>query len=152
VASTRGDTGAQAAELFSGYSVIVVTHVTGFRAPDTQELTAANAEAIRAHGGQILTVQHAFGGIGRAMRRKFNTYGTEEIVASVYRTFCQGMKVAAEIALMAADAGLVRTDEEVIAIGGSGRGADTAVVLKPVNVQDFFDLRILETICKPRSP
>ncbi len=152
VASTRGDTGARAVELFEGYNVVVVTHFTGFREPNTQELTPANAQAIRAHGGTILTAQHAFGGIGRAVRRKFDTYETEEIIAQVYRTFCEGMKVAAEMALMATDAGLVRTDEEVIAIAGSGRGAETAVVLRPANAQDFFDLRILEVICKPRQP
>jgi hypothetical protein len=53
------------------------------------------------------------------------------------------------MALMAADAGLVRTDELVLAIAGTGRGADTAVVLKPANAQTFFDLRFLEIICMP---
>jgi hypothetical protein len=51
--------------------------------------------------------------------------------------------------LMTADADLVRTDGPVIAIAGSGRGADTAAVLKPANAQDFFDLRFLEIICMP---
>jgi hypothetical protein len=51
---------------------------------------------------------------------------------------------------MAADAGLVRADEEVICIGGSASGADTAVVLKPVNSNDFFDLKVKEILCKPR--
>ena len=41
------------------------------------------------------------------------------------------------------------TDEDVIAIGGTGRGADTAVVLSPVNSQDFLDLKIKEILCKP---
>ena len=36
------------------------------------------------------------------------------------------------------------TDEEVIAIGGTGKGADTAVVLTPVNSQNFFDLKVKE--------
>jgi len=40
------------------------------------------------------------------------------------------MKVVVEIAMMAADAGTVRTDETVICVGGTGRGADTAVVIK----------------------
>ena len=52
--------------------------------------------------------------------------------------------------MAAADAGLVRTDEEVISIGGTNTGADTAVVLRPVNVHDFFNLRIKEILCKPR--
>jgi hypothetical protein len=51
---------------------------------------------------------------------------------------------------MAADAGLVRTDEECISIAGTGRGADTAVVLKPNYVHRLFDLRVKEIICKPR--
>ena len=61
------------------------------------------------------------------------------------------MKVAAEITIMAADAGLVRTDEEVIAIGGSSRGADTAIIVRPANASRFFELKIKEIICKPRT-
>jgi hypothetical protein len=38
----------------------------------------------------------------------------------------------------------------VIAIAGTGRGADTAVVLRPTNAQTFFDMRIMEILCKPR--
>ena len=51
--------------------------------------------------------------------------------------------------MMAADAGAVRTDEDIIAIAGSSRGADMAVVLRPVNSQRFFDLKIKEILCKP---
>ena len=57
---------------------------------------------------------------------------------------------AAEV-LMAADAGLVRTDEDVISIGGTGRGADTALVLQPNNSFNIFDLRVKEVICKPST-
>ena len=72
-----------------------------------------------------------------------------DVIANVLRTFGEGMKVACEITLMAADSGLVRTDEEVIAIAGTDLGADTAIVLKPVNTQNFFDLKIKEILCKP---
>lgn len=150
VPSTRGDTGAKAATWFAGYNVIVITHSTGFRKPDTQELTEENRQAILAAGARILTCTHAFGGVGRAVRRRLNTYQTEEIIAHTLRIFGEGMKVACEITLMAADAGLVRTDEEAIALGGTGRGVDTAVVLQPAHAQDFFSLRIKEIICKPR--
>ena len=60
------------------------------------------------------------------------------------------MKVACEITLMAADAGLVRTDEDAIAMAGTGKGLDTALVLRPVNSQDFFNLKVREILCKPR--
>jgi hypothetical protein len=62
----------------------------------------------------------------------------------------QGFKVCLEIALMAADAGLVSVKREVVSIGGTGQGADTAVVLTPANAHDFFDLKVHEVICKPR--
>ncbi len=150
VATTTGETGAWAAEFFQGYNLVVVTQSTGFREPNEQELTEENRAAIERAGAKILTCQHAFGGVGRAVRKKLGTYELEEIIAYTLRIFGEGMKVACEIALMAADAGLVRTDEEVIAIAGTGRGADTAVVLVPANAQTFFDMRILEILCKPR--
>jgi hypothetical protein len=149
VATTSGATGAQAAQALQGLQVVVVTHSTGFREPDTQELTAEHRTSIEDAGAHILTCQHAFGGVGRAVRKRLGTYEIEEIMAHTLRTFCEGIKVAAEMALMAADAGLVRTDEPVIAIAGTGRGADTAAVIMPANAQIFFDLRFLEIICMP---
>jgi hypothetical protein len=42
-------------------------------------------------------------------------YPFEEVVANNLRIFGQGMKVTCEITLMAADSGLGRTDEDVMA-------------------------------------
>jgi hypothetical protein len=150
VASTRGETGVLAAQQFQGRDVVVVTHATGFRGPNVQELTDENRAAIEAAGANILTCQHALAGISRAVRKKWGTYQTDEIVAQTLRIFGEGIKVCVEIALMAADAGLVRVEEPCIAIGGTGRGADTAVVLIPANVQQFFDVRVMEVLAKPR--
>ena len=59
--------------------------------------------------------------------------------------------MAVEVAVMAADAGLAPTDREIIAVGGTGRGADTALVLRAAHMNSFFDLEIREIICKPRQ-
>jgi uncharacterized protein len=150
VASTSGETGLKAVKAFANYKVVVVTHTTGLQAPDVQELTPQNRAKILEKGGLILTATHAFGGVGRAVRRKLNTSQVDEIIAHTLRVFGQGTKVACEIALMAADAGLIRTDEEVISIGGTARGADTALVVKPAHTHDFFELRVKEVLCKPR--
>lgn len=150
VASTRGETGVRAARFFQGYDVVVVTHSTGFRNPNTQELTEENRAAIEAAGAKILTCQHALGGVNRAVRKKLGTYLTDEIIAYTLRTFGEGMKVCFEMALMTADAGLVKVGEPCIAVAGTGRGADTAVVLVPANAQRFFDLRLMEVLAKPR--
>jgi uncharacterized protein len=150
VASTSGETGLKAVKAFANYKVVVVTHTTGLQAPDVQELTPQNRAKILEKGGLILTATHAFGGVGRAVRRRFNTYQVDEIIAHTLRVFGQGTKVACEIALMAADAGLIRTDEEVISIGGTASGADTALVVKPAHTHDFFELKVKEVLCKPR--
>lgn len=153
VASTSGATGAEAARLFAGSDIrlVVVSHSHGFREPNAQEFLPEHRQAIEAAGATVLTCQHAFGGVNRAVRRKLGTYQLDEIVAYALRTFGEGLKVIAEITVMAADAGLVRTDEEVVAVAGTGRGADTAAVVLPANAQDFFDLEIREILCKPRA-
>ena len=149
VASTTGDTAVKAMDALGRFKVIAVSHVTGFQGPDIQEFTEENKKIVESKGGVILTTAHAFGGISRAMRNKHNMYLLGEIIADTLRIFGEGMKVTCEITLMVADAGLVRTDEEVIAIAGTGRGADTAIVLKPVNTHHFFDLKVREILCKP---
>ncbi len=149
IASTGGETGLRAAEIFKGHHLVVVTHSTGFGGPNTQQLSEENRRQILALGAHLLTCQHAFGGVNRAVRRKLNTYQLDEIIGYTLRIFGEGMKVACEITLMAADAGLIRTDEPVLAIAGTDRGADTAAILRAANAQDFFDLRVSEILCKP---
>ncbi|MFH1941344.1 MAG: hypothetical protein ABIL68_04510, partial [bacterium] len=73
VASASGETGVKAVELLKFHDVSVVTHSTGFRQENEQELTPENRNRIEASGGRILTCQHAFAGISRAVRFKFNT-------------------------------------------------------------------------------
>lgn len=149
-ATTKGDTALKAVRFFQGYRVVIVTHAHGFRTANSQEVPDETLAAVREAGGIVFTGTHVFAATGRAIRKKYQTYQVEDIIASTLRLFGAGMKVVCEIAMMAADAGLVRTDEDVVAIAGTGRGADTAVVLRPVNTQDFFDLRVREILCKPR--
>jgi len=151
VASTRGPTGVKASEVFKGYNLVVVTHTTGFREPGKQELSDESHEKIEANGGKVLTTSHAFSGVSRAMRGKFDTVGPAAIVAQTLRMFGQGMKVVVECAYMAADAGLIPMDRDIVSIAGSGKGADTAVVLKPSHLHTLFDLYVKEIIAKPTS-
>jgi hypothetical protein len=150
VATTSGKTGLEAAKMFSEQNVIVVTHSTGFQKPDHQELKPELKELIEKAGASVLTCQHSFGGVGRAVRKKLGTYELEELIAYTLRIFGEGTKVAVEVALMAADAGLLPTSDTCIAIGGTAEGADTAILLKPANAQNFFDMRIMEFLAKPR--
>ncbi len=151
VASTTGETGAKAAQVFRGFNVIVVTHHAGFREPGVHELRADYRQQILDRGAKIATSTHALSGVERAVRKRFETIGPLELMANTLRAFGEGTKVCVEIVVMAADAGLVPADRDVIAIAGTGRGADTALVMRPVNTSRFFDLEIREIIAKPRN-
>jgi len=152
VATCSGKTAfAARKKLDSDVNIIAVTHVTGFSRPDHQELSTENRRKLEKAGVTVLTCQHAFGGVGRGVRTRLATYQVDEIMAYTLRIFGQGTKVAVEISLMAADAGLVRTDEDIISIGGTETGADTALLVRPANSARFFDLKVKEIICKPAA-
>ncbi len=115
------------------------------------ELKKENRVKILERGGKLLTATHALSGVERAIRKKFGTVMPLEIMAHTLRLFGEGTKVCVEITIMAADAGLISVDREIIAIGGTGRGADTALVIKPATASRFFELQIKEIIAKPRN-
>jgi len=149
IASTGGYTALEAMKVFIDYNPIIVTHSTGFNIPNEQEMPEENRKKLEDMGATVLTCLHSFGGIGRAVRKKMKTYQLDDIIAGTLRVFGEGTKVGCEITLMAADAGLINTEKDIVSISGTGRGADTALVLKGANTQSFFDLRIKEILCKP---
>jgi hypothetical protein len=53
---------------------------------------------------------------------------------------------------MAADAELLDMGREIIAIGGTGSGVNTAIVCKPAYPRTFYELEIREVLAKPRVP
>lgn len=151
VASTTGKTGAEASKILKGYNVVVVTHNFGFREPGKTELQDEHRKEILANGAKIVTGIHALSSAERAIRKNFGTIQPLELIANVLRLMGEGTKVCVEITLMAADAGLIPVDKDVIAIAGTGRGADTALRICPANAARFFELKIREVIAKPRE-
>ncbi len=163
VASTVGDTAARAVDIFTGANVIAVGHATGMREANKNEFTDENKSMVESKGGIVLFAGHALTGLTRRPTPP-PTPGTPrvpptgpvlevgDIIASTLRMLCAGIKVVVEMGAMAADAGLVLTDEDIIAIAGSGRGADTAVVMRAANSSNLFRTRIIEILCKPLAP
>ncbi|MTI96867.1 MAG: hypothetical protein FH749_15565 [Firmicutes bacterium] len=132
-------------------NLVVVTHQVGFREPGEDEMGSGKREELTKQGVKIVTASHLFGNVDRAVSNKFGGLYPGGIVAHTLRTFGQGTKVCMEIAVMALDAGAISYGKEVIAIGGSRRGADTAMVLTPEHAKDIFDTQVHELICKPRT-
>ncbi len=81
----------------------------------------------------------------------------ERLVKETLYCFGQGMKVAVEVALTGVSCGNVTPFEDVIGVGGSGRGADTAIALRATYPACLFDkdptkrLEIKEIIAMPFS-
>jgi hypothetical protein len=151
VASTTGETGAKASKIFRGYNVVIVTHCFGFQEPGKSELREDFKKEILENGASIFAGVHALSSVERAIRKNFGTIQTLEIIANVLRLMGEGTKVCVEITLMAADAGLIPVDRDVVAIAGTGSGADTALRIRPANATRFFDLKIRQVIAKPHD-
>jgi len=151
VASSTGKTGAKAAKTFKGSNTVIVTHCHGFQQPGEFELQEEFEREIQANGAKIFTGTHALSSAERAVRKIFGTLEPLELIANTFRLMGEGTKVCVEITLMAADAGLIPIDEDVVAVGGTGKGADTALRIKPANTARFFDLRIKEVVAKPND-
>lgn len=150
VASTSGKTALAFAD--AARQVICVSHHVGFRQPGIDEMGPEMREELRQHGVTVLTTTHLFANVERAITNKFGGLYPGGIAANTLRMFSQGTKVAVEISIMALDAGLVPYGVDIIAVGGSGRGADTALVLRPAHANSFFDTQICDILCKPRFP
>ena len=154
IASASGRTAGEALVHFDPrrFGLIAVSHVTGFREPDHQELPDQVRAELEEKGVRVLTAAHAFGGVGRGVRNKLGSYQVDEIMAFTLRMLGQGVKVGLEISMMAADRGWVRTDEEIMTIAGTGRGADTALIVKPAHSAQCLEAKVKEIVAKPRNP
>ncbi len=154
VASSHGDTARKAHAMMAphGIRICAVTLCHGWEHLGWT-MSVETRQELEAMGITVVTGIHALGdGVGSAFTEEHGGRAVEEVVRDVLYRFCQGMKVAVECLLMAADAGFVDIEQEVIAIAGSGSGADTAIVCRPAYPRTFLELEIREVLAKPRIP
>ncbi|HQE97965.1 MAG TPA: pyruvate kinase alpha/beta domain-containing protein, partial [Methanothrix sp.] len=143
LASTTGETARRAMEFFRDQEVtlVVVPHQFDFHR-EKNAFPPALVEELRRSGHQV----H----FGTMLFHTDEFYGSKNAtaLANILRAFCQGVKVCFEIVYMAADAGLVAGGEKVIAIAGTGRGSDTALVMQAASTQHPHRLKVHEILCK----
>ncbi|MFQ6095486.1 MAG: pyruvate kinase alpha/beta domain-containing protein, partial [Candidatus Bathyarchaeia archaeon] len=153
VASSHGGTALKVAELFEdpSFNIVAVTICESYREKGWT-MSREERTKLQAKGIKVFTGIHALGDdVNFAFTEKSGGIAINEVVRQTLYRFCQGMKVCVEVVLMAADAGLIPVDREVIAIAGTDEGADTAIVVKPSYPRKFLDLKIKEIIAKPRE-
>lgn len=154
VASNTGATGRRALDLcrelgFQGQLVVVAEHC-GFKEPGVQMMPVEARRELEGAGVRVVVGTHALSSISRSYRLRWGGVDMLETIAEAYRRISQGFKVCIEISLMAADAGEIPVDRDVVAIAGSSGGADSAIVLRPTNQNRFFDLKVREIVGMPR--
>ena len=148
VASSHGYTAKCAKAVFDGLDaqIIAVTICAGF-ADKGWTMTPAERAELEALGITVLTSIHA---LGDDVSEVFSPNLANRVVRETLYRFGQGMKVAVEVAIMAAEADLLDLDQEVIAIAGTDEGADTALVVRPACALNFKRFRVREILAKPR--
>ena len=154
IASTTGMTAEKALIIFppNKYNTIIITHSCYFAGLDEkQEFPEELREKLTLEGLKIFTSTHALAAVSRSFRISLKQWMPVEIMAKFLRVnFSQGVKVCMEIASMAADAGLISDiQKDVICIGGTGRGADTVCLIKPMPTSLFDKLRVKAILAKP---
>jgi len=87
---------------------------------------------------------------------KPTTIVPEMIVKETLYTLGQGLKVAVEVVLSAVSCGFIKPYKDVIGVGGSGEGADTAAIIRATYPPQIFSkdkkkkLEVREIIAMPR--
>lgn len=149
VPSNKGETANAILDAAQGAcDIIVVTSHVGFSGPFEKIMSDDVMQKLMARGAKVVRGSHALSGIERSMSQKYGGVYPVLTMADTLRLFGQGTKVAVEITVMAADAGAL-SGNKVIALGGTHNGVDTALVLTPAHMNNFFDLQIHGVICKP---
>ncbi len=165
ISSTTGWTALEALKVFGGSDLkpIFVTHQVGYREPGVQLMPPETQQKLEKAGAIIYTGTDVLtGGVEIGMGRQRPPKSSPQegrlpsivppvstIVAHTLRLFSQGVKVCTEIAMMAADAGLVPTGKPVISVAGSHAGSDTAMVISPATSNRIRDMKLHEILAKP---
>jgi len=143
VASTRGNVARTAAERVAGTGIQLIVVPIQYGYFEVNRFPRDLVSALEAQGHKVHFATMPF--------HTEDLYGSNapKAMANLLRIFGQGTKVCVEIALMAADAGLVGMGERVITVAGTGRGADTALVITGATTHNLRDMRVNEIICRP---
>ncbi|MDP3182330.1 MAG: pyruvate kinase alpha/beta domain-containing protein [Desulfobaccales bacterium] len=153
VASTTGDSGAQAARRLAGRNVnlVVVGHCVGFKGPNIDEFLDEHYQEITRLGGKVLKATILTHSLDTAIADQFKGSAPTLLIANTLRRLGQGLKVCCEIVMEAVDAGLIPEGEEVVAAAGTARGWDTVSIIKSAASKRFLNLAVLEIWAKPRG-
>lgn len=151
MATTAGETGLLFAKKFKGkaLNMVAVTHNVGYAGPNVDECPAEARQELTRLGVNIFTGTILSRGIEASFMKKHQGVYLSYIVAQTLRLLGQGTKVCVEIVVEACDAGLVPEGEDIIAVAGTGKGADTVAIVQAHPSDRFLDVRVRQILAKP---
>ena len=154
IASTTGTTAEKAIKIFNPEesNIMIVTHSYYFvNSTIRQEFPEEKMEDLMKKGLKFHIGTHSMSGIERGMRIKKEAWIFVDLLAKMIGAqFSQGIKVCIEISATICDAGLIPDlNRDIIAVGGTGRGADTVCLIKPAPTSEFKNLRVKAILAKP---
>lgn len=136
-------------QMAQGLTIVCVTHVNGFKSPGQQEMSGEMRRELQEAGVIVITGTHVLSGAERGLSRAFGGVYPTELIAATLRMLGQGTKVCVECAVMALDAGAIPYMEPIITVGGTGKGVDTAIIMRVAHASNLLDTKIDEILCKP---
>ena len=158
IASTSGETAVAFARSLKGKAELICVSEAPYRREWGEEWPCLKQEfrqELESLGVNIMdNVPYVFHNSVMEAARWPNT-SPERLVKETLYCFGQGMKVAVDVALTAVSCGYVAPYQDVIGVGGSGKGADTAIILRATYPASLFDkdpakrLEIKEIIAMP---
>lgn len=119
VSSTSGKTGLNFAEKLQGRAQVIVVSY--------ERISTRIRKSITDLGGVVVDEANL------PLHRR----GMDKMRNALYM-LGQGFKVAIEVILIAVDEGALKTGQVVIGVGGTGRGADTAIVAKASSSREML--------------
>lgn len=152
IATTAGNTPKLLADQIDheGLDITVIAYAYGQRGePGSNPMPAELRKYLQDQGFHVHSAGHALSGAERSLSTTFGGAYPVEIIAHTLRMFSQGVKVCVEVCAMAADGGYVVGGEPVVAVAGSGSGADTVLVMRPEVSSKILKTKIDRIIAKP---
>ena len=149
IASTSGDTGVKAAEMYrgSGVQLIVVGHQMGFPVAKVQQFKPENWERIAELGGVVNLGTDV---VTNSIRHR-QSLGHSPMSFITQTLIAMKVKVNVEIIAKACDAGQILPGDKVISVAGSHKGADTSAVFLANDSPNILDIKPQMYICYPLS-
>ena len=148
VASSTGNTAKAFLPYASEFTIVAVGYCYYVQPGVPNMMDDATQEALRQGGMKLLFGTHVLSGAEHHLRTKFGGTYPVDIMAHTLTMFGAGVKVGIEVTVAALDAGLI-WPEPTVGVGGTGQGADAAVILTPDASIRFLNTKVHEVLCKP---